>query len=57
MYANDPYLGTDWVFPGDSPLFPGQDLQTSFYVYNMKIETLRRQRNSIIEFHEVLRPL
>ena len=30
VYANDPYLGTNWVFPEDSPLFPEDYLQTSF---------------------------
>jgi hypothetical protein len=50
VYANDPYLGIIWVFPEDSPLFPEHDLQTSFYIYDTKIETLRKQKNSIMEF-------
>jgi hypothetical protein len=54
MYANDPYLGINWVFPEDSPLFPEDRLQTSFYVYDTKIETLRSPWNSITEIQEAL---
>jgi hypothetical protein len=57
VYANDPYSGINWVFPEDSPLFPGHHLKTSFYIYDTKIETLRRQKSSITEFYEALRTL
>ena len=47
VYANDPYLGTNWVFPEDSPLFPEDYLQTSFGYTTRKWRLLEDKRTPL----------
>jgi hypothetical protein len=47
LYTNDPYLGTYWVFPEDSPLFPGHHPKTSIWPYKTKIEAPRHSKKSM----------